>query len=115
MLYMFSNRQADEEKKELSAMLEDFKIPEGKKVPHGKGTGFLCAHDSCDKVCKRKADYKKHYRTHFDFRPFKCRIGDCKWAAVATILRATPAACLPPQGYMAWLLLTPCSWHPCMT
>ena len=27
----------------------------------------------CTKVCPRKADLKRHYRTHFDVRPYKCR------------------------------------------
>ena len=31
----------------------------------------------CKKTCQRKADYKKHYRTHLNLRPYKCRMNTC--------------------------------------
>jgi hypothetical protein len=46
------------------------------KGADGKKT-YRCVEKGCGKICKRFPDYKKHYRTHGDNRPFPCRKASC--------------------------------------
>jgi len=70
-------RGSEIEKKELSDMLANVHIPDPISATNSKGKPtFECAFEGCKKRCLRKADYKKHYRTHLDIRPYKCRAAE---------------------------------------
>lgn len=49
--------------------------PSPKKIQHEGKVAYKCP--ECDKVCKRFPDYKKHFRTHGDNRPYPCRKPGC--------------------------------------
>ena len=49
--------------------------PDPKKVMQDGKAAFECT--VCSKICKRLPDYKKHFRTHGDSRPYPCRIVGC--------------------------------------
>ena len=66
---------------------------------------FVCLYGNCAKECKRKWDYKQHYRSHLNIRPYKCR-SDPNCKQTRGLLRSPctaaslPLLCFPPTVYI---------------